>query len=46
MGIPTYGIVKDKIFTTIYDETEVAEIFPIEFWEFQSTLAPKQSSFS
>ena len=31
MGIPTYGIVKDKIFTTIYDETEVAEIFPIEF---------------
>ena len=45
MGIPTYGIVKDEIFTTIYDETEVAEIFPIEFWEFQSTLAQNNPVF-
>jgi len=45
MGIPTYGIVKDEIFTTIYDETEVAEIFPIEFWEFQSTLAQQNPIF-
>lgn len=39
MGIITYGIVKNGIFTTTYNETEAGENFPIEFWEFQPTLA-------